>query len=283
MQETTMDTQRTLRFYFKDIASSKPLSRQEEVELSNRIKQGDLEARDQLVQANLNFVIHFAKKYQRAGLPFADLISAGNLGLLNAARHFDDDKGLKFISYAVWWVRQAIHEAIDAHNRTVRVPTNKLHLLRDINNASKQLGQELAREPAVEELSEDLEISAQEVRDVLCSTQTVHSLDEPLSQDDERNLLNLLADTVQPLPDAEALHASKKQHVERLLQRLNPRERRVICLSYGLDGDKAFTLEYIGKQLGVTRERVRQIQKKAFNTLRRALPAQEMLELVRDY
>ena len=283
MQELASDTERTLRFYFSDIAASEPLSREEEVRLSARIKKGDIAARDQLVQANLNFVIHIAKKYQRAGLPFADLISAGNLGLLTAARHFDGSKGFKFISYAVWWVRQSIHEAINTHNRTVRIPTNKLHLLRDINTASKRLGQELAREPAVEELSEELDISAQEIRDALCSTQMVRSLDEPLSQDDERDLLGLLADTVQTLPDAEVLQTSKKEHIGRLLEHLDARERRVIRLSYGLDGDKSFTLEYIGRQLGITRERVRQIQKKAFNKLRRALTTQESLELVRDY
>mgnify|MGYP006170536385 FL=1 len=194
IQEILSDEENTLRLYFDDIAESRPLSREREVELSARIQEGDMEARDELVQANLRFVIDVAKNYQNRGLSLSDLISAGNVGLLTAAERFDGTKGYKFISYAVWWIKQSILQTIAEHARTVRLPLNKLSLLKDISKASRKLGQGRESEPDVEEIAAELDVPAQEILDTMLSARTVRSLDESFEEDDERSLLNILAD-----------------------------------------------------------------------------------------
>ena len=267
MQDSFGDRESTLQLYFDDIADSKPLSRQREVELSARIQDGDLEARDELVHANLFFVINVAKNYQNRGLPLADLISAGNVGLMTAADRFDGTKGFKFISYAVWWIRQSILQTIAEQARTVRLPMNRVSLLMDISKATRRLGRGREAEPDIEEIAAELEVPAEEVLVTMLSARTVRSLDESFEADDERNLLNILADTTQVDPDADVLCESAKDQLESVLNSLNQRELRIIRLYYGLDGE-ALTLEQIGDLMGVTRERVRQLKERALGCLR---------------
>ena len=262
------DEESTLRLYFDDIANSKPLSREREVELSARIQAGDITARDEMVQANLRFVVDVAKKYQNRGLSLSDLISAGNLGLLTAAERFDGTKGYKFISYAVWWIRQSILQTIAEHARTVRLPLNKVSLLKDISKASQRLGQGREGDPGIEEIAEELDVPTEEVLETMLSARTVRSLDEAFEEDDERSLLNILADSSQETPDADVLRESAREQLEGVLNSLDDRELRIIRLYFGLDGNEALTLEQIGGLMGLTRERIRQLKERALSKLR---------------
>jgi len=280
MQEILSDEENTLRLYFDDIADSRPLSREREVELSARIQEGDMQARDELVQANLRFVIDVAKNYQNRGLSLSDLISAGNVGLLTAAERFDGTKGYKFISYAVWWIKQSILQTIAEHARTVRLPLNKLSLLKDISKASRRLGQGRESEPEIEEIAAELDVPAEEVLETMLSARSVRSLDESFEEDDERSLLNILADNTQATPDDNVLHTSARTQLEEVLESLDERELRIIRLYFGLDGSEALTLEQIGGLMGLTRERVRQLKERALGKLRHPTRYQALLALV---
>jgi RNA polymerase primary sigma factor len=280
VQELLNDEESTLRLYFDDIAESKPLSREKEVELAARIKEGDMQARDELVQANLRFVIDVAKNYQNRGLSLSDLISAGNLGLLTAAERFDGTKGYKFISYAVWWIKQSILQTIAEHARTVRLPLNKLSLLKDISKVSRRLGQGRESEPGVEEIAAELDVPAEEILDTMLSARTVRSLDEAFEEDDERSLLNILADTSQEAPDTDVLRDSAREQLESVLNSLDDRELRIIRLYFGLDGNEALTLEQIGGLMNLTRERVRQLKERALGKLRHPTRYHALLALV---
>ncbi len=280
IQEILSDEENTLRLYFDDIAESRPLSREREVELSARIQEGDMEARDELVNANLRFVIDVAKNYQNRGLSLSDLISAGNVGLLTAAERFDGTKGYKFISYAVWWIKQSILQTIAEHARTVRLPLNKLSLLKDISKATRKLGQGRESEPDVEEIAAELDVPAQEILDTMLSARTVRSLDESFEEDDERSLLNILADNNQETPDNDVLQTSARTQLEEVLDSLDEREMRIIRLYFGLDGTEALTLEQIGGLMGLTRERVRQLKERALGKLRHPTRYQALLALV---
>jgi len=280
MQEVLNDEESTLRLYFDDIAESKPLSREREVELADRIQDGDMAARDVLVQANLRFVIDVAKNYQNRGLSLSDLISAGNVGLLTAAERFDGTKGYKFISYAVWWIKQSILQTIAENARTVRLPLNKLSLLKDISKASRRLGQGREGDPDIEEIAADLDVPAEEVLDTMMSARTVRSLDEAFEEDDERSLLNILADGNQETPDADVLRNSARQQLEEVLENLDERELKIIRLYFGLDGSESLTLEQIGGLMGLTRERVRQLKERALGKLRHPARYQVLLSLV---
>ncbi|MBM3279779.1 MAG: RNA polymerase sigma factor RpoD/SigA [Candidatus Handelsmanbacteria bacterium] len=280
VQELQNDEESTLRLYFDDIAESKPLSREKEVELAARIKEGDMQARDELVQANLRFVIDVAKNYQNRGLSLSDLISAGNLGLLTAAERFDGTKGYKFISYAVWWIKQSILQTIAEHARTVRLPLNKLSLLKDISKVSRRLGQGRESEPDVEEIAAELDVPAAEILDTMLSARTVRSLDEAFEEDDERSLLNILADTSQEAPDTDVLRDSAREQLENVLDSLDDRELRIIRLYFGLDGNEALTLEQIGGLMNLTRERVRQLKERALGKLRHPTRYHALLALV---
>jgi RNA polymerase primary sigma factor len=280
MQEVLNDEENTLRLYFDDIADSKPLSREKEVELASRIKEGDMHARDELVQANLRFVIDVAKNYQNRGLSLSDLISAGNVGLLTAAERFDGAKGYKFISYAVWWIKQSSLQTIAEHARTVRLPLNKLSLLKDISKASRRLGQGREADPDVEEIAAELDIPAQEVMETMLSARTVRSLDEAFEEDDERSLLNILVDNSQESPDVDVLRDSAREQLEGVLNSLDERELRIIRLYFGLDGNEALTLEQIGGLINLTRERVRQLKERALGKLRHPARYQALLALV---
>jgi RNA polymerase primary sigma factor len=262
------DEESTLRLYFDDIAESTPLSREREVELADKIKNGDMRARDEMIRANLRFVVDVAKKYQNRGLSLSDLISAGNLGLITAADRFDGTKGYKFISYAVWWIRQSILQTLAEHVRTVRLPLNKVSLLKDISKASRKLGQDRATEPAIEEIAAELEVPAEEVLETILSARAVCSLDESFTDDDERSLLNTLPDDTTEAPDADILRESARVQLESALSTLEERELRIIRLYFGLDGNEALTLEEIGDMMNLTRERIRQLKERALSKLR---------------
>jgi RNA polymerase primary sigma factor len=274
------DEETTLRLYFDDIADSRPLSREREVALSERIDEGDMQARDELVSANLRFVIDVAKNYQNRGLSLSDLISAGNVGLLTAAERFDGAKGYKFISYAVWWIKQSILQSIAEQARTVRLPLNKLSLLKDISKVSRKLGQGRESEPAIEEIAKELDLPEREILDTMMSARSLRSLDETFDQDDERSLINIIADENQATPDQNVLENASKSQMEEALEVLDKRELRIIRLYFGLDGTESLTLEEIGGMMGLTRERVRQLKERALGKLRHPSRYQALLSLV---
>ena len=259
----------TLSMYFQDIADSTPLSREREQELSNQIKAGDHDARQELVEANLRFVIDVAKGYQNRGLDMGELISLGNMGLLIAAERFDGDKGYKFISYAVWWIKQSILQGIADHGRTVRLPLNKLSLLNDISKAANRLGQGREIEPEVEEIADELDLPTEEVLDAMLSGRPARSLDDSFDEgDDDRTLMSVLSDTRQDGPDTALFKRAFTDEVAAALECLDDRERYILRLYFGLDGNKSMNLEEIGSVMGLTRERIRQLKERAFLKLR---------------
>jgi RNA polymerase primary sigma factor len=257
--------------YLKEISAYPLLTREDEVELAGRIRTGDEEALDKLVRSNLRFVVSVAKKYQNQGVALGDLINEGNLGLIRAAHKFDETKGIKFISYAVWWIRQAILQALAEQSRIVRVPLNRAGALHRIGRRSSTLLQELGREPTVEELADELDLTEDEVQRTLAISQTHLSLDAPLTPGEDNRLLDYLPDQFSAGPDDETYERALASTVEEALGTLKDREARVLRLYFGLeDGHDPMTLEEIGALLGITRERVRQIKEKALIRLRHA-------------
>ncbi|MEE3264676.1 MAG: RNA polymerase sigma factor RpoD/SigA [Candidatus Latescibacterota bacterium] len=282
LQEVLKDEESALRLYFDDISDSTPLSREKEVELSAKVHAGDQDARDELVQANLRFVIDVAKKYQNRGLSLSDLISAGNVGLMTAAERFDGEKGFKFISYAVWWIKQSILQTIAEHARTVRLPLNKLSLLKDISKASRKLGQGRETEPHAEEIAKELDMAPQDVLDTMLHARTVRSLDESFEEDDERSLMNILRDDNQATPDMHVMETAARNQLAEVLESLDEREFRIIRLYFGLDGNESMTLEEIGGTMNLTRERVRQLKERALGKLRHPQRYQALLAICDD-
>lgn len=262
------DVKDSLHRYLEDVASSHPLSSREEVKLAQRIKKGDLEARAKLVEANLRFVITVARDYQNQGVPLVDLISAGNIGLITAAERFDETKGFKFISYAVWWIRQSVLQTLAEYSRVVRLPLNRVDLLRRISRYTNNRQQETASRPDAEEIASELGISVEQVVDTLSSGQRILSLDATFGDDDENSLLEIMPDDRQEAPDSMLMRNSMEEQIEVALSTLDDREREVIRLYFGLGGAVEMTLEEIGVQFRLTRERVRQIKEKALRKLR---------------
>ena len=258
----------SLHRYLEDVATSEPLTSQEEVFLARRIKKGDLEARRKLVEANLRFVITVAREYQNQGVPLADLISAGNLGLITAAERFDETRGFKFISYAVWWIRQSILQTLAEHSRVVRLPLNRVDLLRRISRYVNNRQQETSGRPPEEEIAEELGITVEQVVDTIASGQQILSLDMTFGEDEENSLLEVMTDENQEPPDHLLLQNSLEHEIFAALDTLEEREREVIRLYFGLSGDAEMTLEEIGIRFRLTRERVRQIKEKALRKLR---------------
>ena len=257
--------------YLKEISAYPLLKREDEIELAQRIRAGDEEALDKLVRSNLRFVVSVAKKYQNQGVALGDLINEGNLGLIRAAHKFDETKGIKFISYAVWWIRQAILQALAEQSRIVRVPLNRAGALHRIGKRSSTLLQELGREPTVDEIADELDLSHEEVQRTLAISQTHLSLDAPLTPGEDNRLLDYLPDQFSAGPDDETYERALCQTIEEALGTLKEREARVLRLYFGLeDGRDPMTLEEIGSLLGITRERVRQIKEKALVRLRHA-------------
>jgi RNA polymerase primary sigma factor len=235
------------------------------------VRVGCEESLDRLVRSNLRFVVSVAKKYQNQGVALGDLINEGNLGLIRAAHKFDETKGIKFISYAVWWIRQAILQALAEQSRIVRVPLNRAGALHKIGRRSSTLLQELGREPTIEEIAEELELSHEEVQRTLAISQTHLSLDAPLTPGEDNRLLDYLPDILSAGPDDETYDRALSNTIQAALGTLKEREAKVLRLYYGLEeGKDAMTLEEIGAMLGITRERVRQIKEKALVRLRHA-------------
>jgi RNA polymerase primary sigma factor len=254
--------------YLREISQYPLIGREEEIRLAKAIRDRDEEALDKLVRSNLRFVVSVAKKYQNQGVSLADLINEGNLGLIRAAHKFDETKGIKFISYAVWWIRQAILQALAEQSRIVRVPLNRAGTLHRIGKRSSALLQELGREPTVEEIAEGMDISEEEVAKTLSISQSHLSLDAPLAPGEDNKLLDYLPDTQGATPDEETFEHALTESIERVLGTLKEREAKILRLYFGLDGKEPMTLEEIGSLLGITRERVRQIKEKALSRLR---------------
>ena len=271
MKEKGTFEESSLDQYLKEISAYPLLTREQEVELAGRIRQGEEEALDTLVRSNLRFVVSVAKKYQNQGVALGDLINEGNVGLIRAAHKFDETKGIKFISYAVWWIKQAILQALAEQSRIVRVPLNRAGALHRIGRRSSTLLQELGREPTVEEIAQELELSQDEIQKTLAISQTHLSLDAPLTPGEDNRLLDYLPDQDSSGPDMETWERARAVSIEEALSSLKEREARVLRLYYGLEeGKDAMTLEEIGAMLGITRERVRQIKEKALVRLRHA-------------
>ncbi len=254
--------------YLRDISAYPLITREEEAALAIRIRTGEEEALNSLVRANLRFVVSVAKKYQNQGVNLSDLINEGNLGLMRAAKRFDETKGIKFISYAVWWIRQAILQALAEQSRIVRVPLNRAGDLHRIGKRAAALVQELGREPTHEEIAQGMDLTEEEVARTMAISHTHLSLDAPMTPGEDNPLIDHLADSMRPLPDEEAFEKALIETVHQSLLILKPREARVLRMYFGLDGDEPMTLEDIGDVLGVTRERVRQIKDRALLKLR---------------
>ncbi|MDE3013715.1 MAG: RNA polymerase sigma factor RpoD/SigA [Gemmatimonadota bacterium] len=256
--------------YLKEISQYPLIDRAEEARLARLIRKSDEEALDKLVRSNLRFVVSVAKKYQNQGVPLSDLINEGNLGLIRAAHKFDETKGIKFISYAVWWIRQAILQALAEQSRIVRVPLNRAGALYRIGRRSSTLLQELGREPTVAEIAEDLDVSKEEIERTLAISHSHLSLDAPMTPGEDNRLLDYLPDQLSPGPENEAFEHALKATIEESLSTLKERETKILRLYFGLDDQDPMTLEQIGEILGITRERVRQIKEKALVRLRHA-------------
>ncbi len=254
--------------YLREISQYPLIGREDEVALAQQIKRGDEMSLDKLVRSNLRFVVSVAKKYQNQGVSLSDLINEGNLGLIRAAHKFDETKGIKFISYAVWWIRQAILQALAEQSRIVRVPLNRAGTLHRIGKRSSALQQELGREPTVEEIAEGMDISQEEVAKTLSISQSHLSLDAPLTPGEDNKLIDYLPDTQNAGPDQETFERALTDSIEEVLSTLKEREAKILRLYFGLDGQEPMTLEEIGSMMGITRERVRQIKEKALARLR---------------
>jgi RNA polymerase primary sigma factor len=261
---------KSLDQYFLEIGKVYLLTAAEEVELAIKIRNGDEEAKDKLVLANLRFVISVAKMYQNQGLSLGDLINEGNVGLIKAAKRFDETRGFKFISYAVWWIRQGIMSAIADQSRVVRLPLNRVGNLTKLSKAYRDLEQEYERKPTTEELAKILDMTTDEVAYTLQISGRQLSMDAPLMSGDENKstLMDVLPDDVQPLPDKDLMKESLKSEIANALSSLDNREAEVIRLSFGIGRNQKATLEEIGDKFNLTRERIRQIKENALRKLR---------------
>jgi RNA polymerase primary sigma factor len=254
--------------YLHEIGKVDLLSPEEEVTFARKLKEGDEEALNKLVKANLRFVVSVAKQYQNQGLSLPDMINEGNLGLIKAAQRFDETRGFKFISYAVWWIRQSILQALAEQARIVKLPLNKIGSINKVNKAFAELEQRFEREPSVEELVEVLELATDDVKEALRSSNRHVSMDAPLTQDEDSNMYDVLLSHDSPSPDRGLLNDSLRKEIERALATLTPREGNIIRLYFGLNGKHPHTLEEIGEEFDLTRERVRQIKEKAIKRLK---------------
>lgn len=266
-QITNRESQ-SLDKYLQEIGKVDLLTPDEEVELAKRIKEGDQIALEKLTKANLRFVVSVAKQYQNQGLSLGDLINEGNLGLIKAAQRFDETSGFKFISYAVWWIRQSILQALAEQSRIVRLPLNRVGSLNKISKTFSELEQKYEREPSPEELAEVLDVTTAEVVDTMKISGRHVSMDAPFVQGEENSLLDVLENDSEETPDSGLMNDSLRKEVQRALSTLTQREADVITLYFGLNGEHAMTLEEIGEKFNLTRERVRQIKEKAIRRLR---------------
>jgi len=254
--------------YLHDIGKVELLSAEREVELAKRIKRGDQQALEELIKANLRFVVSVSKQYQNQGLSLPDLINEGNLGLIKAAQRFDETRGFKFISYAVWWIRQSILQALAEQARIVRLPLNKIGSINKINRTFSKLEQEYQREPTAEEVAKILETSSDVVEDAMKVSNHHVSMDAPLRDEDDNSLYDIMLNDESPSPDNGLITNSLRKEIERTLSTLDEREAEIIKYYFGLNGYPQHTLEEIGEVFGLTRERVRQIKEKSIKKLK---------------
>jgi RNA polymerase primary sigma factor len=258
----------SLALYFKEIGKNKTLPAEEEAQTARRIHMGDKNALDKLVMANLRFAVSVARNYQNQGLPLSDLIHEGNLGLIRAAKRFDEKKNFKFISYAVWWIRQGILQALAQQSRIVKLPLNRVGTIYKIGKAQSKLEQKYRRIPNIEEIARELKVGEEEVRETMRIGNTHLSLDAPLLQGEDGNRLDLLQYETQELPDEGVLGISLNEEINQTLDTLTCREKEVIKLYFGIGGETALNLGQIGRRFNLTRERIRQIKQKALRRLR---------------
>ena len=254
--------------YLQEIGKVELITADEEVELAQRIRQGDRIALEKLTKANLRFVVSVSKQYQNQGLSLPDLINEGNLGLIKAAQRFDETRGFKFISYAVWWIRQSILQALAEQSRIVRLPLNKIGSINKINKTYAKLEQEFEREPNAEEIAEVLDLTEAEVKESMKNAGRHVSMDAPLVQDEDKNMYDVLKSDEVVTPEAELLYESLRKEIDRAISTLTQREADVVRLYFGLNGSHPMTLEEIGEKFDLTRERVRQIKEKAIRRLK---------------
>ena len=268
-KQVTNRATKSLNTYLQDVSKIDMISAEEEVELAQRIRNGDQRALDKLTRSNLRFVISVAKQYQNQGLSLPDLINEGNVGLVKAARRFDETRGFKFISYAVWWIRQSILQALAEQSRVVRLPLNKIGDINKIRKASIHLEQIHQRPPSAEEIALELDMTISSVKQSLKNANRSLSMDAPFKEgENDNNLYDVISSTKSPNPDKELMHESLKIEINRALETLSPREGDVVKLNFGLSGHPPMTLQEIGDTFALSRERVRQIREKAIRRLR---------------
>ena len=256
--------------YLHEISKEELLTAEQEVELARKIKKGDEQAMEKLIRANLRFVVSVAKQYQNQGLSLPDLINEGNLGLIKAAKRFDETRGFKFISYAVWWIRQSILQALAEQARIVRLPLNKIGSINKINKALAELEQKHEREPSINEIAKTLEVAPEEIKEAFKNSSKPLSMDAPLNEEEEDSMYEVMESSENPTPDETLLNESLNREIERALSSLTEREAKIVRLYYGLNNKHPFTLEEIGEKINLTRERVRQIKEKAIKRLKHA-------------
>ena len=257
-----------VKMFLKEIGKIRLLTYEEENVLAERMLKGDKEAKKQLIESNLRLVVSIAKKYIGRGMNFLDLIQEGNLGLIKAVDKFDQTKGYKFSTYATWWIRQAITRAIADQARTIRIPVHMVETINKLIKTSRHLLQTLGREPTPEEIATELEMPVEKVRDILKVSQEPISLETPVGEEDESNLGNFIPDDEAPSPSEQAADTLLREHIEEVMQTLTPREAKVLKLRFGLEDGRMRTLEEVGREFDVTRERIRQIEAKALRKLR---------------
>jgi RNA polymerase primary sigma factor len=269
----------SLQLFLKDIGKVDLLTAAQEVELAKRIERGDHRAKQEMVEANLRLVVSIAKKYRNQGLPFLDLIQEGTIGLVRAAEKFDYRKGFKFSTYATWWIRQAVARALADKARTIRMPVHVVEKLNKIVRSERKLRAEFGREPTSEEIATDLDLSLEEVEQIRRSAQTPVSLEKPVGDEEESEFGHFLTDENVPLPDEAADVTMRKETLRKILGTLSHRERRVLELRYGLDGQHPRTLDEVGRTFNVTRERIRQIENQSLKKLRALADSNSLREV----
>ncbi|MCY3774283.1 MAG: sigma-70 family RNA polymerase sigma factor [Gemmatimonadetes bacterium] len=274
--QSAVSEDRSLDLYLQEIGNVPLLMAEEETELARSVRAGDQKALEKLTASNLRFVVSVAKQYQNQGLSLSDLINEGNIGLIKAAKRFDETKGFKFISYAVWWIRQSILQALAEQSRIVRLPLSRVGTLHKIGRLSSEFEQEFGREPSTEEIAQELDMNPGDVKDTMRIASRHVSLDAPLKAGEDNRLLDLIEDDDQDAPDEALMVDSLKEEIFRALGSLTKREAAVIALYYGINMEKSHTLEEIGSRFNLTRERVRQIKEKALRRLRHVSRSQKL-------
>ena len=269
-----------VRMYLKEIGKVKLLSADEEIELAKRMEEGDEEAKEKLAEANLRLVVSIAKKYVGRGMLFLDLIQEGNLGLIKAVEKFDYRKGYKFSTYATWWIRQAITRAIADQARTIRIPVHMVETINKLKRVQRQLVQELGRDPSPEEIAEAMDTPVEKVREILKISQEPVSLETPIGEEEDSHLGDFIQDENVPVPADAAAFTLLREQLDEVLNTLTEREQKVLRLRFGLDDGRARTLEEVGKEFKVTRERIRQIEAKALRKLKHPNRSRKLKEFL---